>query len=366
MSRLRLFKTEARYNAVANRLDFPTVSWIQDIDEMRYVLDKNPIQPDDDEEIDLGFDYVDLGLPSGTLWATKNVGAANVTDYGLFFAWGETTGYSDSQIPSERVFDDSDYELLDGNGNATKYNENDALLTLEATDDAASVQMNNYWHLPTDAQVDELLDGNNTTYEFVNSYNDITIDGIVFTSLTNGNELFFPAAGGRLKGAKEMEGEIAMCWSNSLGLKDYYNALMFGGDSNGSNRTYSDRTVGLTVRGVVDGPTYTISITDTGELSNVPKDVYYSVNSGDWAVFSTKEGNTYPYEISVGKGGTVNIEIEDENYNAISVTLGETDITSDVLSVEQSKYVIYMINLENITDNITIDIGSTSQLYSGN
>ena len=43
-----------------------------------------------------GFEYVDLGLPSGTLWATMNVGASSETDYGLYFAWGETQGYTAS------------------------------------------------------------------------------------------------------------------------------------------------------------------------------------------------------------------------------------------------------------------------------
>ena len=37
-----------------------------------------------------GHEYVDLGLPSGTLWATCNVGASKPEDYGDYFAWGET------------------------------------------------------------------------------------------------------------------------------------------------------------------------------------------------------------------------------------------------------------------------------------
>ena len=50
-------------------------------------LDNSSEDKEDDEE------FVDLGLPSGTLWATKNLGASSKTDYGLYFAWGETTGY---------------------------------------------------------------------------------------------------------------------------------------------------------------------------------------------------------------------------------------------------------------------------------
>lgn len=47
-----------------------------------------------------GHEYVDLGLPSGTLWANMNVGANSETDNGLYFAWGETTGYTADQIGS--------------------------------------------------------------------------------------------------------------------------------------------------------------------------------------------------------------------------------------------------------------------------
>lgn len=45
-----------------------------------------------------GYDYVDLGLPSGTLWATMNVGASKPTDYGLYFKWGDTIGYTTDQF----------------------------------------------------------------------------------------------------------------------------------------------------------------------------------------------------------------------------------------------------------------------------
>ena len=45
-----------------------------------------------------GYDYVDLGLPSGTLWATCNIGASKPSEYGLYFQWGDTIGYSLSDI----------------------------------------------------------------------------------------------------------------------------------------------------------------------------------------------------------------------------------------------------------------------------
>ena len=55
-----------------------------------------------------GHDYVDLGLPSGTLWATCNIGASKPEDFGNYFAWGETTGYDEGK----REFDDEHYKFL--------------------------------------------------------------------------------------------------------------------------------------------------------------------------------------------------------------------------------------------------------------
>jgi len=56
----------------------------------------------------LDYEYVDLGLPSGTLWAKCNIGANSETDYGLYFAWGETQGYADA---STKAFSWSDYKF---------------------------------------------------------------------------------------------------------------------------------------------------------------------------------------------------------------------------------------------------------------
>lgn len=49
-----------------------------------------------------GYEYVDLGLPSGTLWATCNVGASKPSDYGLYFQWGDTIGYPKDQIGKDK------------------------------------------------------------------------------------------------------------------------------------------------------------------------------------------------------------------------------------------------------------------------
>ena len=113
-----------------------------------------------------GFKYVDLNLPSGTLWATCNVGANNPSDAGLYFQWGDTQGYAASQVGAgsgqhKFASDWSDYKW-GKNPNFTKYTTPGA--TLELEDDAAHVNMGGDWHMPTPEQIKELLDNTNIVW----------------------------------------------------------------------------------------------------------------------------------------------------------------------------------------------------------
>ena len=94
-------------------------------------------------------EYVDLGLPSGTLWATTNIGATSPEDYGDYFAWGETTTKSDW----ETYFDvDDDFSFK-------KYYNNGGLTELLPEDDAATANWGSEWQMPSDDQIDELWSG---------------------------------------------------------------------------------------------------------------------------------------------------------------------------------------------------------------
>ena len=121
----------------------------------------------ENEPIAGNHDWVDLGLPSGTLWATCNVGADNPEEYGDFFAWGETE-------PKD-VYDTSHYKFNKGSGKMTKYctissfgsnGMTDDLTELEPTDDAATANWGNDWQMPNKAQIEELLDPAFTTTEW--------------------------------------------------------------------------------------------------------------------------------------------------------------------------------------------------------
>ena len=137
------------------------------------------------------YEYVDLGL--SVKWAKCNVGAEKETDAGLYFAWGETTGYTASQVRTDKQFSWSDYKYGNSSSNLTKYNQSDDKTVLESADDAASQIMGSDWRMPTEAEFQELLSG--TTNEWIADYNDTGVSGRKFTSKTNGNSIFIPAAG---------------------------------------------------------------------------------------------------------------------------------------------------------------------------
>lgn len=196
-------------------------------------------------------EYVDLGLPSGTLWATMNVGANSETDYGLYFAWGETEGYTASQIPSKKKFYWDDYKF----GSPSPFSKygNDGLTKLELTDDAASVNMGGDWHMPTVEQFVELFNTDYVTNAWVTDYQGSGISGRLFTSVNNGNTLFIPAAGFCHEGEVDGVGGCGNVWSSSLSTYDVGTAWYFSFDNNeaGVNDIGGGRFLGRSVRGVI-------------------------------------------------------------------------------------------------------------------
>ena len=138
-------------------------------------------------------EYVDLGLPSGTLWSTCNVGANSPEDYGDYFAWGETDP-KDEYTALNYIYKD---EILESGGyyslhSATKYNIDDGKTELEPSDDAASVNWGYVWQTPSQEQYMELIDGSNTMIEKTTQDG---VYGMKVTSLVNSKSIFFPAAG---------------------------------------------------------------------------------------------------------------------------------------------------------------------------
>ena len=196
-----------------------------------------------------GYDYIDLGLPSGTLWATMNVGASKPSDYGQYFQWGDTQGYSADQVGTgdgQKKFasDWSDYKF-GVYPNYTKYTVTGA--TLELEDDAAHANMGGSWHMPTPTQISELLD--NTTNAWTTQDG---VNGRLFTSKKDGSKsIFIPAAGGAWDGSVQSSGDYGLVWSSMLYTVyvGYGQYLDFSSGYVSLDGNY--RYVGLSVRGVV-------------------------------------------------------------------------------------------------------------------
>jgi hypothetical protein len=164
-----------------------------------------PVTPPDTHEC------VDLGLPSGTLWATCNVGADSPEEYGDYFAWGETA-------PKEYYFWNT-YMWCNGSKDTmTKYCTDssygdsgftDDKTELDPDDDAAYVNWGPSWRMPSLEQQQELVDNCTWTWENSNGVNGYLVTG------PNSNALFLPASGRRWGGALET-GTYGFYWSRTL------------------------------------------------------------------------------------------------------------------------------------------------------
>ena len=121
-------------------------------------------------------EYVDLGLPSGTLWATCNVGASSPEGFGLHFAWGETSSKEEYTLENYLFYDES------VDGQMTKYNGTDKLTELLPEDDAATANWGSEWQMPSSEQCEELIDATYTTIANTTLNN---VSGYLITSISN-------------------------------------------------------------------------------------------------------------------------------------------------------------------------------------
>ena len=155
-------------------------------------------------------DYVDLGLPSGTLWATCNVGANSPEECGDYFAWGETTTKSNYDWSTLKYCEDSTGIKFSKYITRSKYGSVDYKNVLDRSDDAATANWGSDWCMPTQAQFQELYDKCNWTLTFTDGKNGFEVQG------PNGNTIFFPAAGERVGTDRNLVGDYGVYWSSSL------------------------------------------------------------------------------------------------------------------------------------------------------
>ena len=196
-----------------------------------------------------GFEYIDLGLPSKTMWATCNVGTDKPEDYGLLFQFGRVDGYKYGDKNNKfrtnvQNLEDgliSEYIPLTTTGKIYKSNE-----LLYLADDAAHVNMGGAWKMPTKDELEELV--NNTTQE-VETINGVK--GMMFTSKINDKRLFIPFAGYWYNGSFYAIGSDAYMWSSRVHSSIVYRVTRLSLDFNGDvDVIYADRTCAFSVRGV--------------------------------------------------------------------------------------------------------------------
>ena len=194
-----------------------------------------------------GHEYVDLDLPSGTLWATMNVGATSPEDYGDYFAWGETLLKDEYNWSTykwcEGSYDTQTKYCIDSN-----YGTVDNKTTLDLSDDAAYVNWGSSWRMPTKAEQDELRNTNYTTLTWTTQNG---VKGYKVTSKTNGNSVFLPAAGYRNDSSLNGAGSYGDYWSSSLDTSYSFNAYYLYFNSSNVDWSYGNRRYGRSVRAVL-------------------------------------------------------------------------------------------------------------------
>ena len=246
-----------------------------------------------------GHEYVDLGLSSGTLWATCNIGATNASDAGDYYQWGNTeTHYSaggNTETPTWKEgysagYNWSTYKWCDGSYDTqTKYCTDSSYGTvdnkkeLEDADDVAVQTWGGAWKMPTYEQQTELR--NECYWVWTSTYNGENVNGyIVYKAKKDGDKgvkvysgntpssdydvatdvhIFLPAAGLRWATNLSNVGNDGYYWSRSLNTSDSSNAGYLYFNSNFANWSSSDRNYGFSVRPVYKAPIAEIT-TDEG------------------------------------------------------------------------------------------------------
>ena len=185
-----------------------------------------------------GFEYVDLGLPSGTKWAKHNVGAYSETDKGIYDQFGGIVGL------------DSPYYEGNFDSHKLKFN-GDIKATLNRDNDAAHIHMGGKWNMPTKEQFEELLDEKNTVSTWIYDYCMREVSGRLFRSIINDETLFIPANGFISNHQYVQNGQTCSLWTSSIDFSSVYNCTDFFCDK---YNTYLARTsayyVCIGIRGV--------------------------------------------------------------------------------------------------------------------
>jgi hypothetical protein len=210
---LKKFENHTQYETYKASTEFitPNVSLCVTENEVHYNPFVDPYN---------GHAYVEIG---GLKWATMNIGANSVTDYGLYFQWGDTQGYTADQVGSgegKKAFNWADYKFNPSGDGLTmsKYNATDGKTVLEAADDAAVANWGGDWRMPTTEEYVALA--NAVKIDWTADYQGSGVPGLVCRDKDDSSKvLFFPAVGFCTDGGFYHVDKYGFYWSSSLDAK---------------------------------------------------------------------------------------------------------------------------------------------------
>ena len=216
----------------------------------------------EDKEPEAEHEYVDLGLPSGTLWATCNIGAESPTEKGLFFAWGDIEGHTE-----DYEFSWNNYKFFGGTNpyptftyQMTKYTyqnnktNGDYNIDLDHCDDAAYVIWGHDWEMPTNYQVGELV--YNCCWDLTNDYNGTGVSGCIAYKVKSDDDRGKRIIDGKVTNKYNLSdphiffasGET---WSRSLNIEENNSSIVLNiGSNQGAMQASTSRNCGLNIRPV--------------------------------------------------------------------------------------------------------------------
>ena len=154
-----------------------------------------------------GVEAVDLGL--SVKWANVNMGAKNSTDFGNYYAWGETK--------TKDYYSWDTYTPM-----LTKYSNSDRKFQLNPADDAASANWGGKWRMPTEAECDELANPDNCTWEWTTKNG---VNGYKVTGKKTGKSIFLPITGFRFYGRTQFRAVYGFYWTSTLFTGNPNNAM---------------------------------------------------------------------------------------------------------------------------------------------
>lgn len=284
----------------------------------------------DPNSTDVSGEFIDLGLPSGTLWASYNIGATQPEEYGEYYAWGETevktkyfwSNYIQCNGSKETCYD------LGPEISGTSY-------------DAARTKWKGGWQLPTFDQFNELIYNCSYTWTTVN---DVT--GKMFTG-PNGKTIFFPAAGYKANEVSN-SGSYGYYWSGTQDPDNIIRAYNLSISEEKPRCLNNYRYAGFTIRPVISG----LELSKSNTISMMEnKEESIAIKSGS--------GN-YTYEVD--NDAIVTVSINKDIVTIKAMNAGDAIIT--VTDLQNGKIARIIVSVA--ATPVAVDLGLSVKWASCN